>query len=144
MKRRSAITAIPLAIAGLTAAKGNLGDVSQNKGVLDERALSYALQLVVEASTSGICCSFLAFVQHISALAKAGDSKAVHALAERLTDALYEEHHVYDESRETWLSEELSLYAVVVDMDDDNLSDAARQHAFNKADIQHARRRGNA
>jgi hypothetical protein len=108
---------------------------------LDERSLNYSIKLLVDASTSGISCSFVALAQHISNLAKAGDCEAVRLVAERLIDALCEEHNRYDETREQWIKEEWDyfVYDVCV-MDDQTLPDSVREQACKRGDARHARR----
>lgn len=146
MKRRTAITAIPLAIAGVTAAaKGavtSIGVIPANKGVLDERALSYVLEHLTDASKTDLSCTFIAFAQHIAVLASIGDCETINAVAERLTDCLFAEHNYYEETRKEWISEEMDLLAEYIEMDDDTLPRAVRNHAFQQADIRHARRSG--
>lgn len=141
MKRRTAITALPLGVLGLAAAaKGKSTPAS--KGVLDERALSYSIYLITDASTSGINCSFVAFAQHIAALAKAGDCQTVHAVAERLTDALRRDsNRYYGETREQWIAEELGGFSEVVDMDDSRLSEEQQDLACQRFEQRHERRR---
>lgn len=141
MERRTALKAIPLAIAGITAtAKGSLGPIGPIPGVLDELALSYSIELITDASTSGISCSFVAFALHLSTLAKAGDSEALHATVERLLDSLYEEHDQYDEPRETWIAEESKDFADVVVMD--NSSNEEAEFAIARSRARHERRCG--
>jgi hypothetical protein len=145
LSRRAAIAAVPLGIFGLTAiAKGKLtGDLtSTNNGVLDERGLAYALELITDASTSGIASSFVAFAQHLSTLAAAGDCEQIHAVAESLIDRLYQEHNHYGEARETWISEEVTEFGNVVDMDDPGASEAESIAALTRSRDQHVRRGG--
>ena len=141
MKRRTAITAVPLGILGLTAiARGNVATTTN--GVLDERSLSYALELVIDASHSGIGSAFTAFAQHIAELAAAGDCKQIRAVFERLIDRLYAEHNHYNETREKWLSESRGDFCEVVDMDDQDLPESLRERASDAADARHLRRNG--
>lgn len=144
LSRRTAIAALPLGILGLTAtAKGITNHLTPtNNRVLDDRGLSYALELITEASTSGISSSFVAFAHHLSTLAEAGDSEQIHAIAQRLLDHLYAEDNHYNETRDRWLAEETDYFAEVVDMDDQDLTSAQRESASERANVRHARRSG--
>lgn len=143
MKRRTAIKAIPMAIAGITAAaKANLGPIGPipTNNLLTERELNYAFELITDASTSGISCSFVAFAHYVSTLASAGDSETIRATAESLIDRLYREHNHYDETREQWLSESLGDFGECCDMDDPAATAAECESAMRKVDERHTRR----
>lgn len=148
INRRIAIAALPLALGGIHTVVKGFHDFTPTSapGILDERALNYSLELITDASTSGIASSFLAFAQHVSNLASAGDCETIGAVAERFTDRLYQEHNCYHEPRETWVAEELEYFTTeVVDMDDPALTTAQREAASDRADARHERRvRGSA
>jgi hypothetical protein len=99
INRRTAIIGLPLALVGAAATVKSYRDFTPTPahttapGVLDERGLSYALELLTEASTSGISCSFTAFAHHLSTLATAGDCQQIRAVAEKLIDRLYAQHN---------------------------------------------------
>jgi hypothetical protein len=143
IQRRTALTALPLAIFGLTAvAKGKVGLSPTQPGILDERSLSYVLEHVTEASTTDISCTFVGLAAHLEVLARQGDCKRIRALAAELTERLYAEHNSYNEPREKWLSEELGYLAECVDMDDESLGEAESSHATKRANARHIRRGG--
>ena len=159
MERRTALRVIPLAIAGITAAAQVVSEktaslpefqkpsvtpkgVTPTKGVLDERGLRCAFYYLTDASRSGMSCSFVALAQHIVELARTGDCETIRETAESLIDCLANEHNRYDETRETWISEELGYFAEVVDMDDETLPETARDLAIARANHRDARRSG--
>lgn len=139
LSRRTALSVLPLGVLGLAAtAKGKL--LPTSKGVLDERALSYALELLTEASTSGGSPAFIAFAHHIAILASAGDCETIRASADRFTERLYQQHNRCRETRETWLTEELGYFAECVDMDDQTLPEFERELACRRGDARNERR----
>jgi hypothetical protein len=144
MKRRTIITSMPLAILGITTAKGNLGPVgpvpTNTSGALDDRALNYALEIMTEASTSSGPSTFVAFAHHVATLAAAGDCKAIRAIAERLTDHLYAEHNRYNETRETWIAETIGHFEECRQADDPDLAEAQQEAALYRSNVRHDRR----
>ncbi len=147
INRRTAIIGLPLALVGVSAAVKGYPDFTPTPastpapGILDERALRYAVARLTEASTSHGSTSFVTFAQHVSILASAGDCESIRAAAEGLIDGLYAEHNYYNETRETWIAEESGYHAECVQMDDEALTWTEREAASDWADARHARRR---